>query len=239
SIFRRDINTVRLALTTFKQFGMVDIIDDVITLPNWDKHQNLDAYERRKEQDRSRKKLMREQQKMLIFSKSEDVSADTSADTSADVCTLERDKERDKERDRERDKERDMSDARRPAPRQNAPYEKIMALYNRDCPSLSACKLMSEARKKAIRARMAAGYTTEDFETLFAMAEASTFLKGSNDRDWRADFDWLIKDANMAKVLDGKYGNRQNAHKIEKSGNPFLDMLNAEEDKGDDQDRND
>ena len=45
----------------------------------------------------------------------------------------------------------------------------------------------------------------KDFETLFIKAEASSFLKGRNDRNWIASFDWLIKDANMAKVLDGNY----------------------------------
>ena len=41
------------------------------------------------------------------------------------------------------------------------------------------------------------------------MAEASSFLKGQNSRNWSASFDWLIKDANMAKVLDGNYQDRQ------------------------------
>ena len=37
------------------------------------------------------------------------------------------------------------------------------------------------------------------------MAEASSFLKGQNNRNWTATFHWLIADANMAKVLDGNY----------------------------------
>ena len=48
SIFRRDINTVRLSLKTFEDFGMIDIIDNVITIPNWSKHQTLDAYEKKR-----------------------------------------------------------------------------------------------------------------------------------------------------------------------------------------------
>ena len=43
SIFRRDLNTVKLALNTFRNFGMIEIVDDVITIPNWNKHQTLDA----------------------------------------------------------------------------------------------------------------------------------------------------------------------------------------------------
>ena len=45
AIFRRDVNTVRMALNIFQQFGMIEIIDNVITIPNWGKHQTLDAYE--------------------------------------------------------------------------------------------------------------------------------------------------------------------------------------------------
>ena len=42
TIFRRDINTVRLALKSLEMYGMIEIIDKVITIPNWSKHQNLD-----------------------------------------------------------------------------------------------------------------------------------------------------------------------------------------------------
>lgn len=85
------------------------------------------------------------------------------------------------------------------------PYEQIKKLYNSMCPSFSRCTVMSEARKKTIKARFINGYTLEDFKTLFSKAEASSFLKGCNNRTWIASFDWLIKDANMAKVLDGNY----------------------------------
>jgi len=46
TIFQRPLNTVRMALGVFEQFGMIEIIDGVITLPNWEKHQNIDGMER-------------------------------------------------------------------------------------------------------------------------------------------------------------------------------------------------
>ena len=67
---------------------------------------------------------------------------------------------------------------------------------------------MSDARKKAIAARIHSGYTVEDFQRVFEKAQASSFLKGSNNRNWRASFDWLLKDSNMAKVLDGNYDDK-------------------------------
>lgn len=65
TIFRRPVNTVRLALQTFEQFGMIEIINDVITIPNWDKHQSLDKLEQTREQTRKRVAKHREKQKAL------------------------------------------------------------------------------------------------------------------------------------------------------------------------------
>ena len=68
TIFRRPLNTVRLALRTFQEYGMVDIIDNTVTIPHWEKHQNLDAYEQSKEKTRQRVAAHRERQKALIES---------------------------------------------------------------------------------------------------------------------------------------------------------------------------
>ena len=84
------------------------------------------------------------------------------------------------------------------------PYEEIIKLYNSICVSLPRVQSISESRKKAIKARLNL-YTIEDLEKAFRMAQDSDFLKGSNKRNWTANFDWLIKDANIAKVLDGNY----------------------------------
>lgn len=87
-------------------------------------------------------------------------------------------------------------------------YEEIRDLYNEICTSFPKVRSLSEARKKAIKARMANGYTVDSFRELFQRAEASSFLKGKNDRNWQATFDWLIKDSNMAKVIDGNYADK-------------------------------
>lgn len=67
TIFRRPLNTVRMALGIFEQFGMVEIIDGVVTLPNWEKHQNIDGMEKIKEQTRNRVARHREKQKNLAL----------------------------------------------------------------------------------------------------------------------------------------------------------------------------
>ena len=37
TLFNRQINTVRLALATFEQYGMIAYVDDVVTIPKWEK----------------------------------------------------------------------------------------------------------------------------------------------------------------------------------------------------------
>ena len=98
TIFRMKESTVTMALQTFEQFGMVEIVDGVITIPNWGKHQSLDAYEKKKIRDRERIARKRAEQKALI-TMSPDKSLDTSPDGSPDVAFLEEDKEKDKEKD--------------------------------------------------------------------------------------------------------------------------------------------
>lgn len=89
------------------------------------------------------------------------------------------------------------------------PYQKIVNLYNDLCPKMNRCMKVSDARERAVRARYSSGYTLEDFEKLFRLAGESRFLNGGNERNWRADFDWLVRDANMAKVLEGKYADKE------------------------------
>jgi hypothetical protein len=84
-------------------------------------------------------------------------------------------------------------------------YQRVADMYNDTCVSFPRLSKLSDSRKKCIRARVNGGYTYEDFQRLFAKAEQSSFLKGGNERNWFATFDWLIKDGNMAKVLDGNY----------------------------------
>lgn len=65
TVFRRPINTVRLALRTFEDFGMIEIINDTVTIPNWEKHQSIDKLDEIREQTRLRVAKHREKQKSI------------------------------------------------------------------------------------------------------------------------------------------------------------------------------
>lgn len=126
------------------------------------------------------------------------------------LCYTEIEKEKDKEIDTEIEREKDGTADEPPAPpRPPVPYEAIKDFYNLTCSSFPRCTTMSENRKKAIKARFTSGYTLEDFKKVFVNAEGSSFLKGRNDRNWTATFDWMIKDSNMAKILEGNYDDRK------------------------------
>ena len=180
TIFRMKESTVQLALQTFEQFGMVEIVDGVITIPNWGKHQNLDQLEKKKVSQREYMRQYREKQKLLSC------NTYSKANSKANVSRPEEDIE----------EERDQID-----------YKGIVAAFNSICVSFPSVNALSDARKKAIKARLNT-YSLDDFKTLFEKAEASSFLKGKNNSNWSATFDWLIKDSNMAKVLDGNYDDK-------------------------------
>ena len=191
TIFRMKETTVQLALKTFEEFGMIEIIDGVITIPNWGKHQSLDRIEERNEYMRNYMQEYRQKQKRIA--NNEKCKVNSKVNSKVNVNALEEDKEIEIEKEEEREK---------------INYQQIVDMFNTLCPSFSSVKSLSDARKKAIKARFNT-YSIENFEELFKKAEASTFLKGGNDRNWTANFDWLIKDANMAKVLDGNYDNKK------------------------------
>lgn len=98
TIFRRPINTVRLALDTFDKFGMIELINDVITIPNWSKHQNLDQLEEKKNYMKDYMRKYREKQKQLANNDCKTNSkVNSKTNSKVNVSSLDIDKEEDKE----------------------------------------------------------------------------------------------------------------------------------------------
>lgn len=71
-IFRRKVSDVRMALGIFEQYGMIEIIENAYTIPNWSKHQSLDSLENKRKRDREYQRQRREGQKALLEQKDED-----------------------------------------------------------------------------------------------------------------------------------------------------------------------
>lgn len=70
TVFRRPLNTVRMALATFESFGMIERIENTFVITNWEKHQSEDKLEVMREQHRQRQKKYRERQKQKLIESS-------------------------------------------------------------------------------------------------------------------------------------------------------------------------
>jgi predicted phage replisome organizer len=125
SIFRRDVNMVRMALNVFEQFGMIEIVNNVITIPNWNKHQTLDAYEKKKERDRLYQQTRRAAQRALI-----EKSSDSQQTQSSDVAVSEEEKEKDIEKELDNNNILPDSDESSPAPKKSKPVKHKYGEYN-------------------------------------------------------------------------------------------------------------
>lgn len=93
TIFRMKEATVTMALQTFEQFGMIEIIDGVITIPNWGKHQNLDQLESKKEYMKNYMKEYREKQKLLTSKTNSKANSKTNSKANVSQADKEEDKE--------------------------------------------------------------------------------------------------------------------------------------------------
>lgn len=191
-------NIVLLALESMKRLGMIQDYNDALLITGWEEHQNVAGLEKIREQGRKRVAKYRDKQKELPCNVT--VTPDV---TPGNAIDIDKDIERDIDKEREEEKEGDKKREKK----EKINYQQIADMYNNTCVSFPSLVSLSESRKKAIKARLNI-YTIEDFDRLFLKAEASDFLKGKNDRNWSATFDWLIKDSNMAKVLDGNYDNK-------------------------------
>lgn len=86
------------------------------------------------------------------------------------------------------------------------PFDGIMALYHKHCTDLPKIKQLTAHRKETLQQRWTEyRHDLTVFRTLFEKAQASLYLRGQNPRGWRADFDWLLQEGNMARTLEGFY----------------------------------
>lgn len=96
----RPVTTVRMALTVFEKFGMIEIIDDIFYLSSWEKYQNEEKLAEIREKNRLSQQRSRARRRQLKEA-SEDVT-DMSRDshvTSHECHDIEEDKEGDSEKE--------------------------------------------------------------------------------------------------------------------------------------------
>ena len=186
TLTNHSLGTVEKALDIFEQLGLIEVLDNgaiyMLDIQNYIGKSTTEADRKRDYRNRI------DEEKKIISGQ----MSGQNSDKSTPEIDIEIEKDIDIEKERETEK------------RKRVDYQRIVDMYNDTCVSFPKVHSISDARKKAIKARLNT-YSVYDFKILFKKAESSDFLKGKNARNWSANFDWLIKDANMAKVLDGNY----------------------------------
>ena len=185
-------NTVKLALQSLEQLEMIVMDNGFFSIPGWEEHQNAEALEKIREQNRIRKRKQREKQKIECAT---EMSRDTSVTNLGSHAT-------DKDIDKDIDKERDKTDSK-------ISYQLIADTFNDICKSLDRVERISDSRKEDIDAACKK-FNFGQIRTAFIKAENSKFLKGEEskgDYKFNANFNWIIKEQNLKKILEGKFDN--------------------------------
>ena len=138
TLFGKNVNTVRLALTTLASFNMIDLSNDgLIAISNWEKHQNVEGMEKVREQNRLRAKKHYEKKRNSNVSLTLDITQPNATDI---------DKELDKERDIDKEK---------------IPYSEIIKYLNE---ATSKSFKVTQKWKDLIKARWNEGQRLDDFK---------------------------------------------------------------------------
>ncbi|MED1817364.1 phage replisome organizer N-terminal domain-containing protein [Bacillus subtilis] len=161
AIFGRPLNIVRLALNTFQKFGMIEINEEnYISISNWEKHQNLDAMEKIREQNRKRVQRHREKQRVLQLSSDSNVTCNV---TETESNAIDIDKELDKEKELKDilSGKPDSSSSSKKA-KEEIPYKLIIDLLNKVAGT--RYRHTTDKTRKLIKKLWKDGFRFEDFK---------------------------------------------------------------------------
>ncbi|MGA4710026.1 phage replisome organizer N-terminal domain-containing protein [Bacillus safensis] len=170
-IFGRPLGIVRMALDTFRKFGMIEINDqNFISICNWEKHQNLDALEKIREQNRLRKQKQRK--KLSLAEPKNNMSRDVTINVTASHAT---------DIDKELDKDKELKDILSGNPTDDPktqeseiPFKLIVDLLNKV--TGKSFRHSSTATQRLIKARWNDGFRFEDFKTVI-LTKTNQWLK--------------------------------------------------------------
>ena len=198
TITNTNVDIVRSAIKIFSQLGMMDVWDDGTYYMN-EVQKMIGSCSDTDGANRMRE--CRERKKNALVTKCDgSVTASvTKCDSSVTPSVTEGDESKSKNKDI--DKEKDI-----------APTETIFELYNDICKSLPKADVLSETRRKAIRARWKETPDIEKFRRVFENLEKSDFCKGNNDRGWKANIDFALS-TKFPKILEGFYNKAEEPKK--------------------------
>lgn len=228
------LNTIRLALETFRRFGMIEHREDgLITIENWGKHQNIEGLEKIKVDNAERQRLYYWRKKLVsvgIDPYQDDFTDDVEemkrlyGEKSLTLgLTLPHDLDKMREDENRLDKNRlDKNrlennyhddtelDTATDTAKQPKPNWKIQIIdeWNKldgNIPKIQSLNPGTD-RYKMLKARISE-YSLDDVLDAIRIINNSRFLKGYVGT-WNATFDWFVKPSNFVKVLEGTYDDK-------------------------------
>lgn len=84
---------------------------------------------------------------------------------------------------------------------------------------LPRCQNLTEARKKHLRLRLKEAGGIAGWKIACEMLARSPFLRGENERGWKASFDFMLQAKSFTKIMEGAYERNTNP----KAGKPDYD----------------
>ncbi|MCY8025696.1 phage replisome organizer N-terminal domain-containing protein [Bacillus sonorensis] len=159
TIFNRPLPIVRMALQTFQRFGMIEVDENrFISITNWEKHQNIDAMDKIREDTRKRVAKYRAKQKALKLSAPSNVTCNV---------TVTESNETEEEKEEEREEENNIlsgkpDDAASKKDTDEIPYKLIIDLLNKVAGT--KYRPTTPKTKTLIKARWNEGFRFDDFK---------------------------------------------------------------------------
>lgn len=215
TVFRRKESTVALALKTFEEFGMIEVIDGVITIPNWGKHQNLDQLEKKKNYMQNYMREYRKKQKLLAEGSGEEADVgkvNCKTNSKANVSRAEGEGDKERERDKEGEGDKDVTVPKGTVCRTKDVRHVIDEWNKTDFRKIE--RISPDSQRGSMTRKRINDYGIEKVVEAIHRANESKFLKGFNSKGWSADYSWFIRPENFQKVLEGNYDDRE----IKKNG---------------------
>lgn len=95
-----------------------------------------------------------------------------------------------------------------PTPQGGLTPEDLKRIWNENRGSLPECKALNKSRTRSASARLAEESNPDIWAACVQAIANSPFHAGHNERQWRADFDYLLRTKTMLRFKEGAYVRR-------------------------------